>query len=117
MITKFAKEEKIRLDDFTVKYDKLRLIDEFNQRKYLPGYKKSDKGQSSDQYETTQEVKERIAKLYRLKKEDIWDPFPFNPGFRKNWFFDAAVELWPLNKIICTNWPYSISSILLIKAC
>ena len=117
MITNFAKLEKVRLDDFKFKYGVPELILEFEKRKKLPGYKKSDKGQSSDQYETTQEVKKRIARLYGLKDEDIWDPFPFNPGFRKGWLFDAVVEKWPRNKVICTNWPFTISSILLIKAC
>ena len=62
----------------------------------------NDKAQCSDQYETTQEVKKRIARLYGLKEADTWDPCSLNCGFRKD-FFDALEDLWPLNKKISTQ--------------
>ena len=48
-----------------------------------------------------------IDRRYGLKIKDKWDPCSFNTGFRSDFFFDALTEQWPLNKIICSNYPYS----------
>ena len=116
LLSELAKQTRRRLDEFNNLWNPKTLEAEFKRRKGTKCFQKNDKAQRSDQYETTQRVKRRIARLYGLKEADIWDPCSLNRGFRKDFFFDALEDLWPLNKNISTNWPYSLNQFFLIKA-
>ena len=106
-----------RWKGFNEKYTSDQLHDEMAKLKKLRCYQEIEKAQTSDQFKTPQSMKRKIARQYGFREFELWDPCDFNQGWRGDFFFDALMEDWPLNKKIATNWPYSKNQLFMIKAC